>query len=173
MHHENESTASSCLPTSTSSPIVEDSEDRTYKQRRLQMKWNLSSVAQYSLNQGLKLRLKYFLLPEPQWPHSDRNELTAVLKKMQKIWITGNLISPQIWEGGGMGVGGGCPTYRKLNKYTQQTLHLNSLIANICCLSHICFILKTGRWLEDNKLFLKIENGVQLARFSFNLEKFF
>lgn len=82
---------------------------------------------------------------------------------MQKIWFTCNLISPQIWESREWGR---CPTYRKLNKYTQQTLHLNSLMANICCLSHICFIFKTGRWLEDNKLFSKIENGVQLARFN-------
>lgn len=70
-----------------------------YKQRRLQMKWNLSSVTQYFLNQGLKLRLKYFSLPELQGPHSDRNKLTVTLKKMQKIWITGNLLSPQILGG--------------------------------------------------------------------------
>lgn len=63
------------------------------------MKWNLSSVIQHFLNQGLSLRLKYFSLPEPQGPHSDRNELTVILKKMQKIWITGNLLSPQILGG--------------------------------------------------------------------------
>lgn len=137
MHHENENKAWPSLPTSMLIRCCGQWGRGTYKQRA-------------AADEGLKLSLEYsLLLSRDHTP--DRNQLTAVLKS-KKFGLHATWFSPRF---GRPGEWGRCPTYRKLNKYTQQTLHLNSLIANICCLSHICFIFKTGRWLEDNKLFWK------------------